>query len=211
METVGQVIQALKARRPDPPNRESALFERAVIQLLAEGKSVSAQELAEKTGDPVEWVADAFAQMQRGGCQFNEAGELIGSALTLTPTRHQLRIKDQLLYAWCALDTLFIPAFVGQAVQIESTCPVTGISIHLMVTPDGIDTLYPESIVLSIVTSKQCTSGLNGSFCGRIHFFRDSPSAQTWAEEHDDVVILSAADAYRVAHSVYIEPNLKYG
>ncbi len=55
------------------------------------------------------------------------------------------------LYAWCSLDTLFIPGLLGEDAEISSTCPVSGDPIRLRVTPAGVQNFSPPDAVVSIV------------------------------------------------------------
>ena len=65
--------------------------------------------------------------------------ELAGAVATalgdLDPAGQRLTIAP---YAWCAWDTLFLPARLGQAARVTSACPVTGELITLTVTPEGL-------------------------------------------------------------------------
>ncbi len=45
----------------------------------------------------------------------DQQGRVVGfSGLTLRPTAHSLRVGDRQLYAWCAWDTLFLPALLDE-------------------------------------------------------------------------------------------------
>lgn len=144
-----------------------------------------------------------------GGHPTNEQGEMIGCALTLTPTAHRFRVNDRELYAWCALDTLLLPALIGQVAEVTSTCPVTNDTIRLTVTPQGIESARPSATVLSIVTATQCTSSLNGTFCGQIYFFASRDAAQAWSVDKNDIAILTVDEAWQLTHEIYIEPMMK--
>lgn len=188
---------------------ESAVLSRQILQLLAEGQPVTPERLAAIAGQPVEFIRTTFAALQRCGCEFNEQGALIGDALTLTPTRHRFRVKNHDLYAWCALDTLFLPALINQTAEIMSTCPQTGAVIHLTVSSDGIEAVSPPETALSIVFTSGCTSGINGSFCGQIHFFVSHEAAVEWVDRRTDFAVLSVGDAFELARQVYIAPLMK--
>lgn len=206
---LAELTDILKARKTVFTG-ESALFSRQILQLLAEGQPVTPERLAEVSGQPVEFIRTTFAALQNCGCEFNEQGALIGDALTLTPTRHHFRVKEHNLYAWCALDTLFLPALINQTAEITSTCPQTGTTIHLTVLPDGIETISPPETALSIVFTSGCTSGINGTFCGQIHFFVSNEAAVQWVDRRTDFAALSVGEGFELARQVYIEPLLKY-
>ncbi len=206
---LAELTDILKARKTIFTG-ESALFSRQILQLLAEGQPVTPERLAKVSGQPVEFIRTTFAALQNCGCEFNEQGALIGDALTLTPTRHHFRVKDHNLYAWCALDTLFLPALINQTAEITSTCPQTGAAIHLTVSPTSIEAVSPPEAALSIVFTSGCTSGINGTFCGQIHYFASHEAAAQWVDGRADFAVLSAGEGFKLARQVYIEPLLKY-
>lgn len=210
MSILEKMIEQLQHRRQQDLPAETAEFIVAYIRLLAEGKPVSAQRLANELGDPVEFIVTAFQQMQQIGTEFNEQGELIGAALTLSPTRHQFVVDGQTLYAWCGLDTLFLAAYVGKTATVTSTCPQTEATITLTITPDGIETFTPTETVLSIVTATSCTAGIEGSFCNQVHFFASHNAAKTWIGARPDFAILTLAEAYQLAQQIYIDPVMKH-
>lgn len=206
---LAELTDILKARKTVFTG-ESALFSRQILQLLAEGQPVTPKRLAEVSGQPVEFIRTTFAALQNCGCEFNEQGALIGDALTLTPTRHRFRVKNHDLYAWCALDTLFLPALINHTAEITSTCPQTGAVIHLTVSPDEIEAVSPPETALSIVFTSGCTTGINGSFCGQIHYFASREAAVQWVDGRTDFAVLSVGEGFELARQVYSEPLLKY-
>lgn len=209
MMTVDEAVVLLKGRWGHQ-TAESVAFDRAFLPILSQGQPVAAQDIAKKLGQPVAMVEDVFRQMRASGCEFNEKGELIGAALTLTPTSHHFYVNGQHLYAWCAIDTLFLPAYIGQPVRVASTCPVTGQIIQLTVSPQRVEAATPASTVLSVVLNLTCSSGLGSSFCGRIHFFATREAAEEWASGTKDIGIFTLDEAYQIARQVYIEPFLQH-
>ncbi|MBZ0305957.1 MAG: hypothetical protein K8I82_07815 [Anaerolineae bacterium] len=189
---------------------ESVPFQYAFLSSLAKGQPARAEELANQTGYPLELVQRSFEQMKMNCYEFNSEGDLVGAALTLNPTRHHVYINDHHLYAWCAIDTLFLPAQIGVNAMIQSTCPETGEAIHLEVSAEGIQSASSEEIFVSVVVSDCCTVGREGSFCGRIHFFANHKSANSWAAEIEDIAVFNLNDAYEIARQVYIEPFRKH-
>ncbi|MBZ0308378.1 MAG: alkylmercury lyase [Anaerolineae bacterium] len=189
---------------------ESVPFQYAFLSSLAQGQPARADALAIQTGYPLEMVQRSFKQMKMNCYEFNSEGDLVGAALTLNPTRHHVYINNQHLYAWCAIDTLFLPAQIGVNATIESTCPVTGEAIYLEVSPEGIQSASPEEIFVSVVVSDYCTVGREGSFCGRIHFFANHEAAKTWGAEIEDIAVFNLNDAYEIVRQVYIEPFRKH-
>jgi alkylmercury lyase len=207
--TVDEAVVLLKGRWGRQTSA-SVAFDRAFLPVLCQGHPVAAQAIAEKLGQPVAVVEDVFRQLKASACEFNEKGELVGAALTLTPTPHHFYVNGQHLYTWCAIDTLFLPAHIGQTAAVVSTCPVTGQVIQLTVSPQRIETAAPASTVLSVVLNTTCSSGLGSSFCGRIHFFATREAAKEWVSDTEDIGIFTLDEAYQIARQVYIEPFLQH-
>ncbi len=84
------------------------------------------------------------------GMQMDEPGNILGAALTARETPHKVRVAGKQLYAWCSLDTLFIPGLLGESADIESTCPSSGEAIRLTVSPGRIEACEPSSTWLSV-------------------------------------------------------------
>ena len=82
--------------------------------------------------------------------QRDEAGNIVGAALTTRETPHKVRVGGRDLYAWCALDTLFIPGLLGETADVESRCSSSGEPIRLTVSPDSIDACEPPGTWLSV-------------------------------------------------------------
>ena len=62
------------------------------LQLLAEGNPVSPERLARAWDMPLEQVNAIFEQAgAQGTLQLDDAGNMVGSAISLTPTNHKFR------------------------------------------------------------------------------------------------------------------------
>lgn len=210
MSELAKTIDLLRARRQGDMPPETAEFIATYTRLLAKGEPVSARQLADELGDPVAFVTTALHQMQQSGAELNAKGELIGAALTLTPTEHRFTVDGVRLYAWCALDTLFLPAYIGKTAKVTSTCPITKNPISMTIAPDGVHNVVPEETVLSIMTATGCSAGVDGTFCTQVKFFASREAASKWIGERSDFSILTVSESYQLARTIYIEPILKH-
>src|SRR6266567_9035816 len=69
----------------------------------------------------------------------------------LVPTSHRFQLGGQVLYTWCAFDTVLLPPSLHVEAQVQSTCPVTGQPITFVATPEGvIRDLSPASGVMVV-------------------------------------------------------------
>jgi hypothetical protein len=55
-----------------------------------------------------------------------------------------LTIDGQMLSAWCAWDTLFLPELLGQPAEVESQSPGQAGGVKLIVTAANVDHVEPE-------------------------------------------------------------------
>ncbi len=114
-------------------------------KLLAEGQPVSPERIAKTLNRPVDEVRDDLGRVEEFGFfGYDEDSNIVNFfGLELDRTAHRLDIGGQELFAGCAVDSLFIPAFVGKTATVESECPVSGTEIRLTVTPEQVTDVEP--------------------------------------------------------------------
>ena len=221
--TVDEVIDAwtMQVDQKVAQNPEGAQFGFQLLdhalKLLTQGQPVSAERLAANADLPLEEVQAAYEQMQAQGGEFDENGNLTGAALTLIPTPHRFRVNGRLLYTWCSLDAMFLPGLLGETAVVESTCPSSGETIHLTITPDGVTDYSPTTTVLSIAVpgltceteniscSPDKKGGSQREGCNQMNFFRDRAAAEAWIEDYPGVAILAVAEAWQLAKTNWID------
>ena len=137
--------------RTDPESDRLAFATAAIIRGIAEHSALSPEYLGAQLGLDSARAREILAGLTSLGMEIDARGNVIGAALTATKTTHAVRIAGRELFAWCALDTLFIPGLVGEAADIESTCPASGEAIRLRVSPDGACDYAPSGAVLSVL------------------------------------------------------------
>ena len=170
-----------------------------LLGLLAEGRPISPARIAAELDISPDDVTSALEQST--AVELDKEGNVTGAfGLTLTPTPHRLQANCHELYAWCALDTLYIPGVIGQTAQVESTCPVTGTKIRLTVTPDGIEALEPAAAVVAIAIPEapQACHSIRESFCGHVHFLGSREAVSEWSAKNQKTIVLSVDDAHKV-------------
>lgn len=191
-----------------PPNESTlpARLELQALRLLAEGQPVSAERLAAKLNLPVALVNSIFDQKRASAGEWNDEGHLIGSALTLVPTQHSIRVKSQELYAWCAFDTLILPVLIGESVQVVSPDPITGELIHLTITPSGIKESVPKTTLISIDLSGSQITGPQSLGCKRMHFFSSNETAVQWQKKQEGTTIMTLDEAFQIVKENVYNP-----
>jgi alkylmercury lyase len=208
MMTTGQLnldelAGALTGAAPDLDLAGQRLF-LTTYRLLAEGHPVTAAELASATGLPEPAVADALRRWP--GVFTDGHGRVTGfwglAIGELTPA-HRFETGGQVLYAWCAWDTLFLPGRLGQDAQVTSSCPVTGEMIELTVAPGGVTgTSHPEAVVSFLLPDGPFDSGVVQSFCHYVHFFASRQAGEQWVAGHPGTFLLTLGEAADLAARV---------
>jgi len=163
-------------------------------RLLAEGTPVSLEQLASLSHRPLDEIQ---AELPSLDVRLDREGNVLASGLSLLPTAHQFHLGEQALYTWCALDTLAFPPLLGRAARVISSCPVTGKTIRLTVTPETIVDLEPGSAVVSVHLPGEETDICNvqEDICNDGHFFVSHSVASTQGSLHPKVVLLSVEEA----------------
>jgi hypothetical protein len=73
-------------------------------------------------------------QVASGRLEVDEHGVLVGiHGLVSRPTRHRIEHADGLVYTWCALDAIGIPAALGIDAMAVTSCPTcdTELRVHV--------------------------------------------------------------------------------
>ena len=104
---------------PQETIQQQYQLKKLTLQLLSSGEPISAADFAAQSQLPVDQIKLQFEMMKNTGYEFNEDGNLVGAALTLNPTPHPFQVKGNELFAWCALDTIFLPSFIGESAFVK--------------------------------------------------------------------------------------------
>jgi alkylmercury lyase len=128
--------------------------------------------------------------------------------LSLNDTPHRFYVNGTRMSAWCAEDTLFLPAVLDRTATVESKSPVSGERVRLRVSPQGVTEVDPPGAVVSIVIVDPADANLGsveaiwGIFCHHIYFFASREEAERWAAGRDDIEILSVDEAFELGRQL---------
>jgi alkylmercury lyase len=121
----------------------------------------------------------------------NQVTGVWGLAVIETP--HRLRIAGRGLFAFCAMDALYLPFLLGEEIGVESTCPTTGEPITLTVSREGLDDVSPDGAAVSVRIPAEGFTGeatqVIENACHFVHFFASDRAARKWTAEHDGAVV----------------------
>ena len=169
-----------------------------IYRLLAEGRPVRPERIAERAGLDRAAVDEALEEWP--GVFRDEQGRVVGFwGLAQPEMPHRFEVNGARLHAWCAWDTLFLPALIGKTARVSSQCPVTGETISLTVAPDGVEALSPEGAVVSmLVPADGFDADVIQSFCHHVHFFASREAGEQWIDGREGAFLLTVPEAFQL-------------
>lgn len=171
----------------------------AIYRLLSKARPVTVDQITSASGIPPEAV-DAMLSGWHG-VDRDVDGAVIGFwGLSLSRTTHRLRVRGNDLHTWCAWDTLFLPALLGDLAAVESTCPATGKQISLRVEPSRLTAALPSSVALSFVIPREADlrKSIVETFCCHVRFFVSSVAASAWVAERPGTFVVTLEEAWQI-------------
>jgi alkylmercury lyase len=180
-----------------------------VMRELAHGHPLTAEQVDQRIAE-LGIAPDTAHQFLREVTERDASDQIVGAmGLSLNDHPHRLTVEGVSLSAWCALDTLFLPAMLQQTATIESPSPVTHHLIRLRVSPERVEDVSPASAVVSLVIvdpsreSMASVEAIWSTFCDHIHFFAAREEAERWATARDDIAILSVDEGFALGRQVW--------
>jgi hypothetical protein len=196
--TVQELADAIAAAAIDVDERERRIAV-SLYELLAHGDPVTPAALAVRAGADEAVVVETLEGWP--GVFRDDQSRVVGFwGLAIPQMDHRFHAEGgKPIYAWCALDPFLIVPVIGRSARVESKDPVTGETITMTVTPEGVEDLSPASAVVSfLVPDKPFDQDVIQSFCHYVLNFASRESAERWASQRDGIVLLPVADAFQV-------------
>jgi alkylmercury lyase len=197
--TLSEMAEAIRTAMPHMDATEQRIAI-ATYRLLAEGEPVTSEAVAQATNNPVGRVEEALNSWP--GVYRDDEGRVVGFwGLTIARLDPEYRflIEGKTSYAWCALDTLFIPALLGKTVTVDATDPVTGERVSLVVDGNGVRDLKPSGAVVSmVIPDGPFDYDVIQSFCHKVLFFASEGAGTRWTAEHAGTTLLSVQEAFEL-------------
>lgn len=190
----------LRKTMADLIGQDAARFTAPMIRLVAEGRPVALERLAAVSGVAVEEI-ESWLRAQPG-TDWDDGGRLLGFGLTQRPTPHRYTVDGRVLFTFCAADTLIFTPILGRPASVESSCPTTGRSIRLELTPDAVTSVDPSTTVVSQVNLAGDARDIRGSACDHGHFFASETAALEWRRAHPDGDVRPVREVFAIAVGV---------
>jgi alkylmercury lyase len=189
-DRVVEEIRTLLDAQGDPDAMRRLI--RPTIRLLADGQPVALDRLAAASGLPADQVEAALRAT--GDVELTPDGRVEGFGLTRRPTPHRMRIGEQDLYTWCAMDTLIFAVILERTVQISSPDAATGEPLRFETDGRRVMAADPSSTVVSWYVDPEA-AGLRAAACQFGHFFASRESAAAWVAQYPQGGVLTLDEA----------------
>ncbi len=178
-----------------------------VWRSLASGQPVTGNQV-DGFGSDIGITPEEADQFLRQMTERNDDDSIVGiMGLSLNDHPHKFTVNGVQLSTWCAADTLFLPAMLGQTATVESESPLSKETVRVTVSPEGVQTAQPADAVVTIVVPKETDMSSVASiwmtFCHHIFFFASRSEAEQWASGRDDIEILSLEEGYELAQQLW--------
>lgn len=182
-----------------------------VIRQLGQGRPLTPEQVDQRIAESG-IAPDAAHQFLQEVTERDATNQIIGAmGLSLSEHSHRLFAAGVSLSAWCAMDTLYLPAMLQQTVTITSPSPVTHQLIRLRVSPTRVEEVSPASAVVSLILVDPSQANMTsvqaiwGAFCDHIHFFATRDEAEQWAmgKGRKDIVILTVEEGFARAGQIW--------
>jgi alkylmercury lyase len=199
--TIPDLAESLAEAMPvlDRRQQELAL---ELYRRLALGAPVPPSTLASELGCDEAEVVEA---LERWPGVFRDGDGRVTSfwGLAIPEMAHRFRVDGRRLFTWSAWDALFIPELIGHTAEVESRSPAGGAAVRLIVDPDGVREVDPETVVVSMLAPEEAfDQRVISSFCHFVHFFATPEEAAEWASEHAGTFVLSVFEAHELGRLV---------
>lgn len=209
--SVEELAKAISAAMPalDATDQQIAI---TTYRLLSAGEQVAPENVAGAVGISTGRVEAALRSWP--GVYRDEAGAVVGFwGLAVAPLdpEYRLEVDGRTSYAWCALDTLFIPPLLDNTVHVQATDPVNGETVSLTVDRSGARDVTPAGALVSmVVPDGPFGFDVIESFCHKVLFFSSEDSGKAWTDKHEGTTLLTVEEAFEVGSFAprYVYPDL---
>jgi alkylmercury lyase len=194
-------LETIASRLASTLQLQDAVGRHVMRRLWETGAPIAPADLAALTQMSPKELAAHLSPL--ADIEFDAQSRIVGWGLTLVPTRHRLLRPEQVLYTWCAFDTVLVLAVLQQSARVQSSCAATGEPISFEVMAAGtITEQLPHQAHLSLVLPHEQRQAERSLFCVQSLFFASEQAAGPWLAAHPEAISLSLEEAMAVAQRV---------
>ena len=201
--TVRDAAEAISAAMPALGATDQQIAT-AIHRLMSRGEPVEPEAIGKAVGIPADQV-DAKLSSWPGVFRDGD-GRLVGfwgHAIAKLDPEYRLVAGDKTTYAWCALDTLFIPGIIGKTVRVEASDPVSGEPVSMVVDREGVREVKPAGAFVSmVIPDVPFGYDVIETFCHRVLFFASEETGNEWIAGHEGTTLLSVEKAFEVGRAL---------
>ena len=195
-----KVGEAIKAAMPTLDKTDQKIAT-AIYRLMSRGEPVEPIAVAASVGgvsaDQVNERLNSWPGVFR-----DDSGRVVGfwgQAIDKLDPEYRLVADGNTTYAWCALDTLFIPGIIGKAFRVEASDPISGEAVSVVVDGDGVREVTPAGALVSMLIPDGAFGyDVIESFCHRVLFFASNQTGARWIARHKGATLLSVTEAFEL-------------
>jgi len=200
--TLDDLVEILRPAFPSL-NKMEQNVSLQIYRLLCNGSPVTQQMLAESLQIPIKTIHEMLNRWW--GIHFDQQNRIVAYwGLTIQPTRHCFDVDGQVLYTWCAWDTLFLPEILQTHARVESLCATTDTQIRLNLSPNRVEHVQPENAVISFLTpdAARVKENVVDHFCCSVHFFKSEEAGRVWTGQHPGTFLLTIDQAHTLGRKI---------
>ncbi len=212
-DTDGLETFRMLTQRGGPLHYETAELHLLVhlVQALAKGRPVTVGQVDRIVSD-LRAARDQAERFLRRVTERDGDDNIVGAlGLSLKQHPHTFIVDGIRMTAWCAEDTLFLPAMLRKTATVESESPLSKEKIRMRVGPEGVLEVDPARTAMSMVIVDPDTAELSSAadimmtFCRNIHFFASDDEVGRWAAGRDDIMTLTLDEAFELGRRLWPE------
>ena len=181
-----------------------------VLKRLACGRPVTRDQVDQMAAD-LDMIPEEAHGFLAQVCERDYEGRILNSmGLSLSDRwAHRFYVNGTQLRTLCAWDSLYLPPLLNRTASIVSLSPASKKEVRVTVSPEQVEWACPETAVVSIVTlgighqDASFVETLWSNFCHRVYFFPTEQEAEGWAEDKENISILSVEEAYELGKRTF--------